>query len=55
MFALLFVLIPGVNSAFLLLVTATAVLYIVVYVLMAIGILRLRKAQPKQSDPSRWE
>jgi amino acid transporter len=51
MFALLFVLIPGVNSAFLLLVTATAVLYIVVYVLMAIGILRLRKAQPEAERP----
>ena len=51
LFALLFILIPGVNSAFLLLVTATAVLYIVVYVLMAVGILRLRKAQPDTTRP----
>jgi amino acid transporter len=50
-FALLFILIPGVNSAFLLLVTATAVLYIVVYVLMAIGILRLRSTQPDTARP----
>jgi amino acid transporter len=33
------------------LVTATAVLYIVVYVLMAVGILRLRKAQPDTTRP----
>jgi amino acid transporter len=51
LFALLFILIPGVNSAFLLLVTATAVLYIVVYVLMAIGILRLRMEQPDIARP----
>ncbi|AZI57201.1 amino acid permease [Nakamurella antarctica] len=44
-FALIFILIPGVNNAFLLLVTATAIIYIVVYVLMAIGILRLRSTQ----------
>jgi amino acid transporter len=51
LFALLFILIPGVNSAFLLLVTATAVLYIIVYVLMAIGILRLRTSQPDKARP----
>ncbi|MET3808490.1 amino acid transporter [Nakamurella sp. UYEF19] len=45
-FALIFILIPGVNNAFLLLVTATAIIYIVVYVLMAIGILRLRSTKP---------
>jgi amino acid transporter len=51
LFALLFILLPGINSAFLLLVTATAVLYIVVYVLMAIGILRLRLEQPDTERP----
>ena len=51
MFALLFILLPGVNGAFLLLVTATAVLYVIVYVLMAIGILRLRMKQPDTARP----
>jgi amino acid transporter len=52
-FALLFLLVPGVNSAFLLLVTATAIIYIVVYVLMAIGIARMRTTQPDLARPFR--
>lgn len=53
LFAMIFILIPGVNSAFLLLVTATAVIYIVVYVLMAAGILRLRVSKPTLKRPFR--
>lgn len=53
LFALIFILIPAVNKAFLLLVTATAVLYIVVYILMAIGILRLRSTKPTLERPFR--
>lgn len=52
-FALLFILVPGVNKAFLLLVTATAIIYIVVYVLMAIGIVRMRTTQPELNRPFR--
>lgn len=51
LFAMIFILVPGVNNAFLLLVTATAIIYIVVYVLMAIGILRLRSAKPTLKRP----
>lgn len=53
LFAMIFILIPGVNNAFLLLVTATAIIYIVVYVLMAIGILRLRSSKPTLHRPFR--
>ena len=45
-FSLVFILVPSVNSAFLLLVTATAIIYMVVYVLMAFGIVHLRSTQP---------
>jgi amino acid transporter len=51
LFALIFILVPAVNKAFLLLVTATAIIYIVVYVLMAIGILRLRSTKPTLKRP----
>ena len=51
LFALIFILVPAVNKAFLLLVTATAIIYIVVYVLMAIGILRLRMTKPSIKRP----
>jgi len=51
LFALIFILVPAVNKAFLLLVTATAIIYIVVYVLMAIGILRLRLTKPTIKRP----
>jgi len=51
LFALIFILVPAVNKAFLLLVTATAIIYIVVYVLMAIGILRLRMTKPTIKRP----
>lgn len=53
LFALVYLLIPAVNSAFLLLVTSTSVIYCVVYVLMAIGILNLRKTQPNTERPFR--
>ncbi len=46
LFAGFYLLIPGVNNAFLMLVSATAVIYCIVYVLMAIGIVNLRKTQP---------
>lgn len=52
-FALLFILIPGINKAFLLLVTATAIIYIAVYVLMALGILRMRTTHPDLARPFR--
>lgn len=51
LFAMIFILVPGVNNAFLLLVTATAIIYIVVYILMAIGILRLRSTEPTLKRP----
>ncbi|RSX54993.1 amino acid permease [Bifidobacterium dolichotidis] len=52
-FALVYLLIPAVNTAFLMLVNATSVLYCIVYVLMAIGIMRLRKTQPTLARPFR--
>lgn len=51
LFAVIFILIPSVNTAFLLLVTATAIIYIVVYILMATGILRLRSTKPTLKRP----
>lgn len=53
LFAIIFILVPSVNTAFLLLVTATAIIYIVVYVLMATGILRLRSTKPSLKRPFR--
>lgn len=44
--ALVYLLIPGANEAFLALVNATSILYCLVYVIMAIGIVKLRKTQP---------
>ncbi|MBS7816880.1 amino acid permease [Wohlfahrtiimonas chitiniclastica] len=52
-FALVYLLIPAVNSAFLLLVTSTSVIYCVVYVLMAIGILRMRYTAADAARPFR--
>ncbi|AZY50761.1 amino acid permease [Bordetella avium] len=53
LFALVYLLIPAVNAAFLLLVTATSVIYCVVYILMAVGIVKMRKAQPDVPRPFR--
>ena len=53
LFTLLYVVVPGVNDAFLVLVTATSILYIIVYVLMAIAIIRLRKTQAATARPFR--
>lgn len=50
-FALVYLLIPGINSAFLELVNATTVLYCVVYVFMAIGFIRLRLKEPNLKRP----
>lgn len=50
-FALVYLLIPGINSAFLELVNATTVLYCAVYVFMAIGFIRLRIKQPNLKRP----
>ncbi|SEA56125.1 Amino acid transporter [Eubacterium aggregans] len=52
-FALVFLLIPGVNSAFLTLVNATTIIYCFVYIIMAVGIIRLRKTQPDLARPFR--
>ncbi len=52
-FALVFLLVPSVNTAFLMLVTSTTFLYIIVYVLMSIGVLRLRSTQPDHPRPFR--
>lgn len=50
-FAGFYLLIPAVNTAFLMLVSATAVIYSIVYILMGIGILKLRKTQPNANRP----
>ncbi len=52
-FSLVYLLIPGVNSAFLTLVNATTIIYCFVYVIMAVGILKLRKSQPQLERPFR--
>lgn len=53
LFALLYLLIPAINNAFLMLVNSTTVIYCLVYILMGIGILRLRKTQPEMARPFR--
>ncbi|MDE6492152.1 MAG: amino acid permease, partial [Lactobacillus sp.] len=50
-FALVYLLIPGINSAFLELVNATTVLYCAVYVFMAIGFIKLRVQKPNLKRP----
>ena len=50
-FALVYLLIPGINSAFLELVNATTVLYCAVYIFMAIGFIKLRIKQPNLKRP----
>lgn len=52
-FALFYLLIPGVNQAFLMLVNSTTVIYCIVYVIMGIAILKLRKSQPESYRPFR--
>ena len=52
-FALVYLLIPAVNSAFLTLVSATTLLYCFVYIFMGLGILKFRKTHPQQSRPFR--
>ncbi|MGC3839806.1 amino acid permease, partial [Enterococcus faecium] len=46
-FALFYLLIPGVNQAFLMLVNSTTVIYCIVYVIMGIAVLRLRYTHAK--------
>jgi amino acid transporter len=46
LFAFLYLVVPSINSAFLLLTDATAIMYNVVYVIMAIGAIKARKDQP---------
>lgn len=53
LFACVYLLIPSINTAFLMLVNATTILYCLVYVLMAVGIIKLRKDQPNLSRPFR--
>lgn len=50
-FALVYLLIPGINAAFLELVNATTVLYCAVYVFMAIGFIKLRLQKPDLKRP----
>ncbi|MFV0559295.1 MAG: amino acid permease [Enterococcus sp.] len=52
-FALFYLLIPGVNQAFLMLVNSTTVIYCIVYVIMGIAILKLRKTHPEYKRPFR--
>lgn len=53
LFACVYLLVPGINAAFLMVVNATSLLYCIVYVLMAIGIIRLRKSEPNTPRPFR--
>lgn len=52
-FALVYLLVPSVNSAFLMLVNATTIIYSLVYVLLGIGIIRLRRTHPDYERPFR--
>lgn len=52
-FSLVYLLIPAANTAFLTLVNATTIIYCFVYLLMGIGILKLRKAHPELARPFR--
>ncbi|WP_428270205.1 amino acid permease [Enterococcus faecium] len=52
-FALFYLLIPGVNQAFLMLVNSTTVIYCIVYVIMGIAVLRLRYTHAKLNRPFR--
>ena len=52
-FSLVYLLIPGVNSAFLTLVSATTLLYCFVYIIMGVGILNFRKTHPQLERPFR--
>ena len=53
LFSLTYLLIPAINTAFLMLVNATTLMYCLVYVLMAVGIVRLRVTQPDLQRPFR--
>jgi len=53
LFAFIYLMIPGINAAFLMLVNSTTVLYCLVYFLMGIAILKLRKNQPDLKRPFR--
>jgi amino acid transporter len=48
-----FVLIPGVNNAFLLLINASALIFNLVYIIMIVGIIRLRIKEPAIARPYR--
>ncbi|WP_165005659.1 MULTISPECIES: amino acid permease [unclassified Enterococcus] len=50
-FSLFYLLIPGVNQAFLMLVNSTTVIYCIVYVIMGIAILKLRQSHPEIPRP----
>lgn len=52
-FSLVYLLIPAANSAFLTLVNATTIIYCFVYAIMAVGIIKLRKAHPEIARPFR--
>ncbi|QNQ82226.1 amino acid permease [Lactobacillus sp. PV037] len=51
LFALVYLLIPAINTAFLDLVNATTVLYCIVYIFMAVGFIRLKIKEPNLKRP----
>ncbi|MCI8340032.1 MAG: amino acid permease [Eggerthellaceae bacterium] len=53
LFSGVYLLIPAINTAFVMLVNATSLMYCLVYVMMAIGIIRLRKVAPGLKRPFR--
>ena len=53
LFSGVYLLIPAINTAFVMLVNATSLMYCLVYVMMAIGIIRLRKVAPDLKRPFR--
>jgi amino acid transporter len=51
LFSLLYLLVPAINTAFLLLTSATAIMYNVVYVIMGVAVWRARKTHPNINRP----
>ncbi len=53
LFAVIYLLIPDINGAFLMLVNAASVLYCIVYIIMAVGFIRMRLRSPELNHPFR--
>lgn len=51
LFAFFYLIIPEVNEAFLMLVSATAVIYGIAYIIMGVSIIKLRKESPNLNRP----